>query len=76
VSLTENIELLNSPLQLHHAQDDPVVNIGYSFDLASVLQESGKQYEFYSYEGGGHNLNSPYFEQAMLRTVEFFRENL
>ncbi|HEX6304344.1 MAG TPA: alpha/beta fold hydrolase [Anaerolineales bacterium] len=76
VSLTENIELLNSPLQLHHAQDDPVVNIGYSFDLAAVLQENGKPYEFYSYEGGGHNLNSPYFEQAMQRTVEFFRNNL
>ncbi|MGD2158492.1 MAG: alpha/beta fold hydrolase [Anaerolineales bacterium] len=76
VSLTENIEFLNSPLQLHHAQDDSVVNIGYSFDLATVLQENGKEYEFYSYEGGGHNLISPYFDQAMLRTVEFFRENL
>jgi dipeptidyl aminopeptidase/acylaminoacyl peptidase len=76
VSLTENINFLNSPLQLHHAQDDTVVNIGYSFDLASVLQENGKQYEFYSYEGGGHNLISPYFDQAMQRTVEFFRDNL
>ncbi len=76
VSLTENIELLNNPIQLHHAEDDPVVNIGYSFDLAGVLQEYGKVYEFYIYEGGGHNLISPYFDQAMLRTVEFFRNNL
>lgn len=76
VSLTENIEYLVNPLQLHHAQDDSVVNIGYSFDLAAVLQENGKQYEFFSYEGGGHNLNSPYFNQAMQRTVEFFRDNL
>jgi dipeptidyl aminopeptidase/acylaminoacyl peptidase len=76
VSLTENIEFLNRPLQLHHAQDDPVVNIGYSYDLAAVLQENGVEYEFYTYEGGGHNLVSPYFEQAMRRTVEFFRKNL
>jgi dipeptidyl aminopeptidase/acylaminoacyl peptidase len=76
VSLTENIEFLKSPLQLHHAQDDTVVNIGYSLDLAGVLQENGKEYEFYSYEGGGHNLISPYFDQAILRTVEFFRNNL
>lgn len=76
VSLTENIEFLTSPLQLHHAQDDTVVNIGYSFDLAVVLQENGKQYEFYTYNGGGHNLISQYFDQAMLRTVEFFRNNL
>lgn len=76
VSLTENIEFLVRPLQLHHAQDDSVVNIGYSYDLAAVLQENGKDYEFYIYEGGGHNLISPYFDQAMLRTVEFFRNNL
>jgi dipeptidyl aminopeptidase/acylaminoacyl peptidase len=76
VSLTENIAYLNSPIQIHHAQDDTVVNIGYSFDLAVVLKENGKQYEFYTYEGGGHNLISPYFEQAMQRTVEFFRNNL
>lgn len=76
VSLTENIEFLTRPLQLHHAQDDTVVNVGYSFDLAAVLQENGKDYEFYTYEGGGHNLISPYFDQAMLRTVEFFRNNL
>ncbi len=53
-----------------------MVNIGYSMDLAAVLEENGKAYEFVSYEGGGHNMVSPYFDQAMQRTVEFFRENL
>jgi predicted esterase len=53
-----------------------VVSIGYSYDLTAVLQENGKEYEFYNYEGGGHNLNSPYFDQAMLRTVEFFQNKL
>lgn len=76
VSLTENIEFLNSPLQLHHAEDDPVVNIGYSFDLVEVLQRSDKDYEFFIYEDGGHNMISPNFDQAMLRTVDFFRDNL
>ncbi len=76
VSLTENLEYLNSPIQLHHAQDDSVVNIGYSFDLAVELQANNKVYEFYTYEGGGHNLYSPYFDQAILRTAEFFRKYL
>ena len=53
-----------------------MVNIGYSIDLAAVLQENDKEFEFHSYEGGGHNLVSPYFNQAIQRTVEFFRENL
>ena len=76
VSLTENLEYLNQPIQLHHAQDDTVVNIAYSYDLAVALQENGKEYEFYIYDGGGHNLISPYFDQAMLRTIEFFRNHL
>lgn len=76
VSLTENLGLLRSPLQLHHAEDDPVVSIRYSEGLAEALLANGKQYEFYRYDGGGHNLLSPYFEQAMQRTVEFFRDNL
>lgn len=76
VSLTEHIEYLSSPLQIHHAVDDTVVSVQYSQGLAQALQDSGKEYEFYLYEGGGHNLISPYFGQAMQRTVEFFRDNL
>ena len=76
VSLTENIGYLNSPLQIHHAENDTVVDIGYSFGLAVALQENGKTYEFYTYEGGGHNLVSPAFDEAMSRTVQFFRTNL
>jgi len=76
VSLTENIHYLGRPLQLHHAEDDPVVNVGYSIGLAGVLQEQGADYQLYTYPEGGHNLVSPYFDQAMRRTVDFFRENL
>ena len=76
VSLTENLQYLTRPIQLHHAEDDTVVDIGYSYGLAAALQEKGLNYEFYTYEGGGHNLISPYFDQAMLRTVEFFRNHL
>jgi dipeptidyl aminopeptidase/acylaminoacyl peptidase len=76
VSLTENINFLSRPLQLHHAQDDPVVAIRYSEDLAAELLANGKEYEFYIYEAGGHNLFSPYFDQAMLRTVRFFQDEL
>jgi len=76
VSLTQNIDYLTSPVQLHHAVNDSVVNIGYSRDLAKVLRDNGKKYELYEYDGGGHNIESPYFEQAMQRTVEFFSEKL
>lgn len=76
ISLTENIKYLSTPIQIHHAVDDLVVNIGYSKDLVEVLKANSKKYEFYEYEGGGHNITSPYFETAMERTVKFFKENL
>ncbi|MEP0764259.1 MAG: alpha/beta fold hydrolase [Chloroflexota bacterium] len=76
VSLTEHIALLQRPLQIHHAVNDPVVNIGYSRDLAQVLAEHNKLYEFYEYEGGGHDIDSPYFEEAMERTIAFFQKHL
>ena len=76
VSLTKNIEYLQSPLQIHHAANDSVVNIGYSRDLAAALAENSKVYEFYEYAGGGHDIDSPYFDQAMLRTLVFFQKYL
>jgi dipeptidyl aminopeptidase/acylaminoacyl peptidase len=76
VSLTENIEYLENPVQLHHAVDDDVVNIGYSRDLSAILEENEKIYEAYEYDSGGHNISSPSFETAMSRTIAFFRQNL
>lgn len=76
VSLTAHLDLLQAPVQLHHAVNDDVVNIGYSRDLAAALNTAGKPYEFWDYDGGGHNINSPYFEQAIQRTIAFFQANL
>lgn len=76
ISLTKNIELLSVPVQLHHAVNDPVVNIGYSRDLVAVLESNDKKHESYEYPAGGHNIDSPYFEQAMQRTVDFLKSEL
>ncbi len=76
ISLTKNIQYLEKPIQLHHSVDDTVVDIGYSRDLKKVLDENDKISESYEYVGGGHNINSPHFELAMQRTVNFFREYL
>ncbi len=72
VSLTENLQYLQNPVQLHHAVDDPVVSIAYSRDLSAALAEGGYTYEFYEYDTGGHNISSPSFELAMSRTIAFF----
>jgi len=76
ISLTENLKYLSSPLEIHHAINDSTVNIGYSRDLTMTLKKQNKKYESFEYEGGGHNIESPYFEVAMQRTVAFFKKNL
>ena len=76
ISLTQNLNYLNSPIQLHHSVNDDVVNVGYSRDLVTEAELQDKDITLYEYSGGGHNINSPYFEQAIQRTVDFFKENL
>lgn len=78
ISLTSNLGYFEHPLQIHHSVDDSVVNVGYSRDLGTSMDAAGKGdlYTLYEYAGGGHNINSPYFEQAMQRTTDFFKENL
>lgn len=62
-------------IQLHHAENDTVVNIGYSKDLNSVLDTTNIPHEFFSYKTGGHNIASPSFSLAMKRTTEFFNRH-
>ncbi len=76
VSLTANLNFLQSPVQIHHSADDDVVSIRYAIDLAEALAANGLPYEFYRYDGGGHNIGSPYFNTAMQRTIAFFLANL
>ena len=76
VSLTKNIEYLEMPIQLHHAVNDSVVNIGYSRDLVEILKQNNKNYDYYVYQYGNHNIQVESFNIAMDRTVTFFKNNL
>lgn len=76
ISLTQNLQYLTKPIQLHHAVNDSTVNVGYSRDLAQILKEANKNYEYYEYEGGEHDIEGAYFNTAMQRTIDFFKENL
>jgi dipeptidyl aminopeptidase/acylaminoacyl peptidase len=60
------------PVQIHHSSNDDVVNVEYSRNLAKILSESNVSYEYHEYTVGGHNLNSPSFDQAMQKTVQFY----
>jgi dipeptidyl aminopeptidase/acylaminoacyl peptidase len=76
VAPTNYLTDIQGVIQLNHAVDDDVVNIGYSRDLVPLLDEAKVVYEFYEYQSGGHNINGASFVQAMQRTVEFFKKYL
>lgn len=63
-------------IEIHHAVNDSVVNIGYSRDLIDILKSNGVDGNLYEYQSGGHNLTGSSFNEAMKRTVDFFKENL
>lgn len=76
VAPTNYLADLQGAIQLHHAVDDDVVNIGYSRDLNMLLEETSIPHDFYEYDAGGHNISGNSFTQAMQRTVEFFNTYL
>lgn len=67
---------VKTAIQLHHAIDDNVVNIGYSKDLDRLLTDAGVTHELHEYPSGGHNISGSAFNEAMGNTVEFFRTHL
>lgn len=73
---TNYLHDLKGAIALHHAQDDDVVNIGYSRDLTALLDETSVPHEFFAYPLGGHNISGASFNQAMQRTVDFFKKYL
>jgi len=76
VPATNYLDGVTGAVELHHAVNDSVVGIGYSRDLMKVLDGTSIKHELYEYSSGGHNIESPAFNVAMQRTVDFFRANL
>lgn len=63
-------------VEIHHAVNDDVVNVGYSRDLSAILKEAGTDYEYYEYPSGGHNIDGVSFGVAMQRTIDFYQRHL
>ena len=73
---TNFLQDLKGAIQIDHALDDPVVDIGYSRDLIKLLDNTNVPHELKEYENGGHNISGNSFNQAMQNTVNFFTKYL
>ncbi len=76
MAATSYLDDLKGAIEIHHAVDDDVVNVGYSRDLMALLDKTSVPHELYEYEYGGHNITGGSFNLAMERTVEFFKKHL
>lgn len=76
VVATNYLNDIKGAVQLNHAVDDDVVNIGYSRGLDKLLDEAGVENELKEYPSGGHNITGVNFNTAMKNTVEFFKKYL
>lgn len=73
---TNYLDDLKGAIQLNHAADDSVVDIGYSRDLNALLGKTSVTHEFNEYASGGHDIEGTSFTRAMDDTVEFFKKHL
>jgi len=76
VAPTTYLNDIRGAIQIHHANDDETVNIGYSEDLISLLDKTKIPHEFYTYQTGGHNVYEPSFSLAIERTLIFYEKYL
>jgi uncharacterized protein len=73
---TNYLSDIKGAIQINHAVNDDVVNIGYSRDLTALLDKTSVPHELWEYPSGGHNIDGVSFNQAMAHTVEFFKKYL
>lgn len=76
VAPTNYLNDLKGAINIHHAVDDTVVNVGYSRDLMSLLDKTNVEHQLYEYQSGGHNISGGSFGTAMRRTTDFYLQKL
>ncbi len=70
------LRFLDTPILVHHANDDGEVPYIWSELLATKLELQNKTYTFYSYESDMHFFKDELQAIAVARDVEFFRSLL
>lgn len=75
VDPTENLDLVNTPFQIHVGEADNEVPPAFSEYFYKKIRNAGKTVELYSYPGSNHDINQE-FDLAMKRTIVFFNRFL
>jgi len=74
ISPIAHLNEISGPVQLHHARYDPSVPVELSIAFAQHMENAEQPVEFFIYNSSDHNIGNPHFEEAMQRTVDFYKK--
>lgn len=74
-SLTNFLDRIQAPIQLHQGTTDDAVPVKWSDNLNQSLKDEGLEVEYFKHPGSDHNL-TPGWNEAVQRNLEFYRKNL
>ncbi|MEK7188643.1 MAG: alpha/beta fold hydrolase [Patescibacteria group bacterium] len=74
-SLSNYLDKIKAPLQIHQGTSDDAVPISWTNDLVAKLKKSGLDVKYFKYPGADHNL-TPSWETVISRDLSYFKNNL
>lgn len=74
-SLTNFLDRIQAPIQLHQGTADDAVPVKWSDNLNQSLTDLGKEVGYFRYPGADHNL-TPGWNEAVQRSLNFYNEKL
>ena len=74
-SLTNYLDRISSPIQIHQGTADEAVPVAWSNALVKILKEKGKDVTYFTYSGADHNL-MPGWNTVVSRDIIFFNKYL
>ena len=72
-SLSNYLNNINAPVQIHQGTADDAIPYTWSDDLVNKFKDLGKNVEYFKYTGADHNLK-PYWDTVVKRDLEFFQK--
>src|SRR3990167_4646349 len=74
-SLTNYLDKINAPIQIHQGTNDDAVPVDWSDTLIKNLENLEKEVEYFKYPRTDHNLN-PSWNAAVTNSLNFFKEKI
>ncbi len=72
-SLTNYLDKINAPLQIHQGENDQAVPKSWSDNLVSILRKKGKKINYFTYENTDHNMR-PNWNKVIEEDLKFFKK--